>query len=61
MEMSKVLEQRLNEMHAELKDKQLLDFGRMIQKCGSHDDEDGRLLSIDKDLDSQLRLDVVFR
>jgi hypothetical protein len=61
MEMRKVLEQRLNEMHAELKDKQLLDFSRMLQKCGAHDDEDGRLLSIDKDLDSQLRLVVVFR
>jgi hypothetical protein len=53
MEMSKVLEQRLNEMHAELKEKQLLDFSRMLQKCGVPDD--GRLLLLDKELDSQLK------
>jgi hypothetical protein len=54
-EMSKVLEQRLNEMHPELKDKQLLDFSRMLQKCGVHDDDDGRLLLLEKELDSQLK------
>jgi hypothetical protein len=55
MEMSKVLEQRMDEKHAELKDKQLLDFSRMLQKCGVPDDEDGRLLLLDKELDSQLK------
>jgi hypothetical protein len=54
-EMRKALEQGLNEMHAQLKEKQLLGFRQMLQKCGIHDDEDGRLLLLDKELDSQLK------
>jgi hypothetical protein len=53
-EMRKALEQGLNEMHAQVKEKQLLGFRQMLQKCGVHDDDGGRLLLLDKELDSQL-------
>jgi hypothetical protein len=49
MEMSKA-----GRKASELKEKQLLDFRRMLQKCGVHDD-DGRIRKLGKELDSQLR------